>query len=154
MTALVLRADLVAPVANMLAAAWAAGGNGAPAQTSVHEAPGKPPAPQAREVSQDEGRDQDSYGAPRPDGGDLCAPVDVGPGPRPHRVDRAPVRAGWRGVAAGLACGWHRGDRHRSGGLRALNRGPRRVQSVGCAGVSGRSPVSYTHLTLPTILRV
>src|ERR1035437_6894454 len=110
MTTLVLRADLVAPVANMLAAAWAAGGVGAPARPVNHEASGKPPAPQAREVSQDEGRDQDSYRPPCPDGGDLCAPVDVGPGPRPHRVDRTPVRPGWRGVAAGLACGWHRGD--------------------------------------------
>src|ERR1019366_1461042 len=131
MTAVVLWADLVAPVANMLAAAWAAGGIGAPAQTSVHEASGKSPAPQAREVSEDEGREQGSGRAPCPDGGDLCASVDVGPGPRPHRVDRAPVRAGWRGVAAGLARGWHRGDRHRPGGLRALNRGPRRVQSAG-----------------------
>src|SRR5665811_1197524 len=103
MTALVLRADLVAPVANMLAAAWAAGGNGAPAQTSVHEAPGKPPAPQAREVSQDEGRDQDSYGAPRPDGGDLCAPVDVGPSPGslstcgpPSRGRPRPTTSDWR----------------------------------------------------------
>src|ERR1035441_5810782 len=85
MTAVVLQADLVAPVANMLAAAWAAGGVGAPAQTSVHEAPGKSPAPRAREVSQDEGREQGSGRAPRPDGGDLCAPVDVGPGPRPDR---------------------------------------------------------------------
>src|SRR5664279_2708012 len=95
MTTLVLRADLVAPVANMFAAAWAAGGIGAPAQPVHHEAPGKQPAPLAREVSQDEGREQGSGRAPRPDGGDLCAPVDVGPGPRPHRVHRAPVRAGW-----------------------------------------------------------
>src|SRR5665647_3482357 len=137
MTAVVLRADLVAPVANMLAAAWAADGMGAPAQTSVHEASGKPAAPQAREVSQDEGREQGSGRPPRPDGGDLRAPVDVGPGPRPHRVDRAPVRPGWRGGAAGLACGWHRGDRHRPGGLRALDRGPRWVQGAGCPGVSG-----------------
>src|SRR5674476_775781 len=82
MTALVLRADLVAPVANMLAAAWAAGGIGAPAQTSVHEAPGKPPAPQAREVSQAAG------GSGRPGGEharcgvgrwrDWCTGADVG----------------------------------------------------------------------------
>jgi hypothetical protein len=105
MTALVLRADLVAPVANMLAAAWAAGGIGAPADPVHQGVPGNSPAPQAREVSQDEGREQGSGRAPRPDGGDLRAPVDVGPGPRPHRVHRAPVRPGWRGVAAGLACG-------------------------------------------------
>src|SRR5665647_3903061 len=134
MAATVLCPELVAAASNMLAAAWAAAEIGAPAQPVPDAATGKPPAPEAREVSQDERRDQDSGRSPRADRGDLRAPVHDGPGPRPHRVHRTSVRPGRRGVAAGMAGEWHRGDRHRPGGLRALDRGP----------------VSYTHLTLPT----
>src|SRR6266536_4060330 len=43
----------------------------------------------------------------------LHPPVDAGAGPRAHRVDRSPVRAGRPGGPAGLASQQHRG--HRSG---------------------------------------
>src|SRR5674476_1173392 len=100
MAATVLCPELVAAAANMLAAAWAAAEIGAPAQPVPDAATGKPPAPEAREVSQDERRDQDSGRSPRADRGDLRAPVHDGPGPRPHRVHRTSVRPGRRGAAA------------------------------------------------------
>ena len=61
MTAPALCAELVAPVANMLAAAWAAGGVGLPAQPAPDTAVGASPAPERRHestgVSEDEGRE-------------------------------------------------------------------------------------------------
>src|SRR5712672_3626489 len=107
MPAAVLCPELIAPVANMLAAAWAAG----PAQVV---------APEVRAR-------QESTGAPVPGGANLRAPVDAGPGTRSRRVDRAAVCAGRGSGPVGLGSGGDRGDRHRSGDLGAFHRGPRRV---------------------------
>ncbi len=116
MTVMVLGPELVAPVASMLAAAWAGGGTLAPAPD---RAPGVQPVSEDRSqgggVSADEGREQGLRRAPGADGGDLCAAVDAGPGPLPHRVHHAAVHPGRGGVAAGLACQCHRGDRLRPG---------------------------------------
>jgi hypothetical protein len=116
------------------------GGIGAPAQAAAVPGHGRRllPAPQrgqdGREVSEDEGREQDSGGTPLARGGDLCAPVDVGEGPRPRRVHRTAIRVGRGGGATGVGCERDRGDRHRPGDLRALDRecdGSRRW-SPGC----------------------
>ena len=62
----------------------------------------------------------------------------AGAGPRARRVDRPAVRAGRAGRGAGLGPPRRGGDRRRPGGVRALDRGPRRVPRPGVAGVSGR----------------
>src|SRR5664279_3600672 len=91
---------LVAVLANMAESALAAG----------HDRPG-----------------QDRPELPGPGSGDLRPAVQPGPSPRAHRVDRPPVRAGRAGGRAGLGPRPGRGDRHRSGRLGPLHRGPRRV---------------------------
>src|SRR4249919_2458727 len=138
MPAAVLCPELIAPVANMLAAAWAAGPTGAAAGAVpeivalgivVPEVRSRPesagaPAPDNGEAGGDEGREQGNGGAPGPGGGDLRAPVHAGPGPRSRRVDRAAVRPRGGSDPAGLGIGGDRGDRHRSGDLGAFHRGP------------------------------
>src|SRR6266496_6513522 len=113
MAATALCPELVAPVANMLAAAWAAGGDGAPAQpapvTAAGTSPSSEPRQQSRGVSEDEGREQGFGSAPLTHGGDLRAPVDVGAGPRPRRVHRTAVRPGRGGRATGVGCRCDRG---------------------------------------------
>src|SRR5674476_1619396 len=104
MAATLLCPELIAPVANMLAAAWAAGTIGAPAQPVPVTAAGTAPAAQNEGVSGDEGRKQDFGRAPLAHGGDLRAPVDVGAGPRPRRVHRTAIRVSRGGRAAGLDC--------------------------------------------------
>src|SRR5664279_6615199 len=129
MTATLLCPELIAPVANMLAAAWAAGGIDAPTQPVRDTAPvGALPAAEEEGVGRDEGPEQGDRGAPGQGGGDLCAPVDAGPGPRPRRVDRPSVRPGRGSGPAGVARQRHRGDRRRPGDLRTFDGGPRRVQ--------------------------
>src|SRR5664279_1665186 len=98
MTATLLCPELIAPVANMLAAAWAAGGIDAPTQPVRDTPAGASPAAEEEGVRRDEGREQGDRGAPGQGGGDLCAAVDAGSGPRPRRVDRPSVRPG-RGLS-------------------------------------------------------
>src|SRR5664280_3799120 len=76
----------------------------------------------------DERRVQDRSGAPVPDSGGLPAAVLDGPGPQPHRVHDAPVRAGRAGRTARVGAHRCRSDRHRFGGLGSLGCGPRRVR--------------------------
>src|SRR5664279_4453236 len=106
MPASLLCAEAIAPVANMLAAAWAAGAAGAGQDAALRGAAlearqepiGAPASGSAqagsREAGSDEGREQGHRSAPRPGGGDLRAAVDAGAGARSRRVDRAAVRAG------------------------------------------------------------
>src|SRR6266487_4033096 len=54
----------------------------------------------------------------------LHPPVDAGAGPRAHRVDRPPVRAGRPGGPAGLASQQHRGHRSGSGPVGAQRHPP------------------------------
>ncbi len=84
-----------------------------------------------------ERRAQDNEQPPPAGGADLPAPVFDGPGPRAHRVDQEPVRAGGQGGRAGLAAQRHRGDRHRPGDLRQVGRGPGGVHRAGDQGVLG-----------------
>src|SRR5664279_1953808 len=111
MTDTLLCRELIAPVANMLAAAWAAGGAAVEPRLGivVSEVGARPVAtgelvPGSGAGGGDEGREQGDGVAPGPGGGDLCAAVDAGPGTRSRRVDRAAVRPGRRGGPAGLGC--------------------------------------------------
>ena len=150
MSAAGVRAELVAPVANMLAAAVAAGrlvSTTAGIPTRVASGAGDASAAggtsaQAKEVEVKEvegERADEGTGHPLgPDRGDLCAAVHAGAGPRAHRVHDAPIRPGRGGHPVGLGRRRGRGDRRRPGGLGALGRGPGRVQGFGRPGVSGR----------------
>src|SRR5664279_247199 len=103
MSALLPCAELVAPVANMLAAAVAAGRVGIAARPAPSgAAAGDRPAGSGQEVS-DEGRGEGGGPARRPDRADLRSAVDDGAGPGAHRVDGSAVCAGRGGRAAGLA---------------------------------------------------
>src|SRR5664280_2332224 len=94
MSAVLPCAELVAPVANMLAAAVAAGRVGVPSQPAPSgAAAGDPPAETSQEVS-GEGRGQGGGPARQPDRADLHSAVDDGPGPGAHRVDGPAVCAG------------------------------------------------------------
>jgi len=109
MRATVLCPELVAPVASMLAAAWAAGPTG-PAEVVVTEVRARPestgaPVPGSGEAGGDEGREQGDGGAPVPGGGDLPAPVDAGTGTGSRRVDRAAVCPRGGSGPAGLGGG-------------------------------------------------
>ena len=76
--------------------------------------------------------------APGARGDRVRPPVDPGAGPRAHRVHAAPVRPGRAGGPAGLGRRRHRGDRRRSGPVRAQRHRPGRVQAAGRPGVPGR----------------
>src|SRR5664280_3522356 len=87
MSAVLPCAELVAPVANMLAAAVAAGRVGVPSRPAPSgAAAGDPPAETSQEVS-GEGRGQGGGPARQPDRADLRSAVDDGAGPGAHRVD-------------------------------------------------------------------
>jgi len=147
MPAAVMCAELVAPVANMLAAAVAHGGlarPGArvPAPAQAQERAPAQPAPgthgrleQPREAHGERAHEAAGNTSAAGRGG-LRAPVHAGPGPRAHRVHDAPVRAGRGGDPAGLAGRRGRGDRR---GLGSLDRGPRRVQGPGGPDLPGGS---------------
>src|SRR5437870_1389205 len=123
MTGTAVCAEMVAPVANMLAAVLVADG------VAAGEAVRQPTA----EVS-GEGREQAGCAAPGPGGDRLRATVDVGSGARAHRVDGPPVRAGRGGHPVGLA-GWcDRGDRRRPGHLWSVHRRAGWVQGAGGPG--------------------
>src|SRR6266566_9422210 len=98
-------AEMVAPLANMLEAALAAGLVPAPAAQA-------PPSGQ-REAGDDAGRAEDHRVASGPAGDDLPAAVDADAGPRARRVHRPAVRAGRRGRPARMGSRAHRGDRLR-----------------------------------------
>src|ERR687896_961798 len=91
-------AEAVAVLANMTVAALKGGGN--------------------------ERRNEDHQRASVTSGGGLSAAVVDGAGPGAHRVHDAPVRAGQRGGPAGLGPPGRDRDRHRSGGLGPVGRGP------------------------------
>jgi hypothetical protein len=148
--AVVVCAELVAPVANMLADAVAAGRftdgptplEHRPARLE-ETAPDRASSPLVEPVGQMEEVEGEraEQGPGRPSGtsrGDLRSAVHAGPGPRPHRVHDAPVRPGGGGGRVGLARRRGRSDRRRPGGLRPLHRGPGRVQGPGRPGVPGR----------------
>src|SRR5664280_1081741 len=101
MSAVLPCAELVAPVANMLAAAVAAGRVGVPSRPAPSgAAAGDPPAETSQEVS-GEGRGQGGGPARQPDRADLRSAVDDGAGPGAHRVDGPTVCAGRGGRWAG-----------------------------------------------------
>src|SRR5680860_3579 len=85
--------DMVAPVANMVAAALQGG------------------------VS-DDYCEQDHHRPPAAVGRGLHPSVHDGPGAREHRVDYPAIRAGGRGCAPGMGLIEHRGDRLRPRDLR------------------------------------
>src|SRR5665811_311657 len=153
MSAVLPCAELVAPVANMLAAAVAAGRVGVPSRPAPSgAAAGDPPAETSQEVS-GEGRGQGGGPARQPDRADLHSAVDDGPGPGAHRVDGPAVCAGRGGRPAGLAGRLHRCHRRRPGcfrpvsaarrgaGRSRVHRGPGR----GVAVATGWSPRSWRH---------
>src|SRR5262245_55051058 len=97
-------ADLVAPLANMLVAVLSA------AYERVEQDQPPPPEPQS-------------------DG--VCPPVDDGAGPRAHRVDGTPVRAGGGGGPSGLGSRPRRSHRLRPGPLRPFGRASQRFSRPG-----------------------
>ncbi len=96
-----------------------------------------------------ERRSEDQQRASGPAGGDLPAAVVDGAGPRAHRVDSSPVRAGRGGGAAGLGAGRRAGDRHRSGGVGPVGRGPGRVHRTGEPGLFRRGRRDLRDRDLP-----
>ena len=151
MPAVVVCAELVAPVANMLADAVAAGRftdgptplEHRPARLEEETAAARASLPLVEPVGQMEEVEGEraEQGPGRPSGtscGGLRSAVHAGPGPRPYRVHDAPVRPGRRGGRVGLARRRGRSDRRRPGGLRPVHRGPGRVQGAGRPGVPGR----------------
>src|ERR1700716_1876954 len=78
-------------------------------------------------VCDDPGRVEGERSASRPGGDRLYSPCDIDAGPRAHRVDDAPVRPGRAGGPAGVGGQRHRGDRRRSGSVRAQHHAPRRA---------------------------
>ena len=103
----------------------------------------------ALEGGGDERRGKDHQHAPRPAGGDLSAPIVDGAGARAHRVHNAPVRPGRRGGPAGLGPPRRGGDRHRSGGLGPVGRGPGGVHRAGEPGLFRRSRGDLRDRDLP-----
>src|SRR6266540_5494412 len=115
-------AQLAVVLANMVESALAGGLLAAP--TATWGAPGQVAADASR------GAEGDRI-TPPAHRDRLHPPVDAGAGPRAHRVDRPPVRAGRPGGPAGLASQQHRGHRLRSGPVGAQRHPPRRVQAAG-----------------------
>ena len=109
------RAEAVAALANMTAAALRSGAGGC-----------------------GERRAQDHEFSPGPDGADLPAAILDGAGPRAHRVDQEPVCPGGHGGRAGMAVNLDRGDRHRPGDLREMGGGPGGVHRAGHQGLQRR----------------
>ena len=137
--------EVVAVLANMVESALAA----RPSEVGDERAPDPGREPDhdhldEREEHVDErgrgvrGVDEDRPPAPGAGSGGLCPAVDAGAGARARRVDRPAVRAGRAGRGAGLGPPRRGGDRRRPGGVRAVDRGPRRVPRPGVAGVPGR----------------
>src|SRR5450755_3172818 len=125
MSTLLPCAELVAPVANMLAAAVAAG-RVVPSRPAPNgAAAGGRPAGTGQEVS-GEGRGEGGGPARRPDRADLRSTVDDGAGPGAHRVDGPAICAGRGGRPAGLAGLLDRGYRRRPGCVGPVHRRPGR----------------------------
>ena len=121
-----LPAELVAPVANMLAAAVAGGGvRGAAGARAL----GGGASGSTRMEVGDERRDESGSPASGSDGVDLHSAVDDGAGTRPQRIDRAAVRAGRAGDGVGWP-GSSPGHRRRPGRVRPVDRGPGRIQGL------------------------
>lgn len=85
-----------------------------------------------------EGHGEDHRRPPGAHGGRLHPPVQPGPGPQQHRVDRPPVCARGRGRPVGLAPPVSGGDRRRPGPVGSLGRRPVRFQGSGQPGLPGR----------------
>src|SRR6266540_4353138 len=114
-------AQLAVVLANMVESALAGGLLATPT----------PPAGAPGEVGGDAARGAEGDRITPPAHRDrLHPPVDAGAGPRAHRVDRPPVRAGRPGGPAGLASQQHRGYRSGPGPVGAQHHLSRWVQAA------------------------
>lgn len=138
--AVAARAEMVAPIANMLEAAVAAGNLNEPVPAPTSVLVDDTPRPRSAEQggTAREGRHQDRHVAPGACRSHLHPSKHRGTGPQQHRVDRTPVRPRWRSGPAGMGGLGYRGHRRRPRAVGSLDRGSQRVQGDRRAGLFGR----------------